>query len=32
MLDLRRVKERRSLSYIISPLPLIEGKGIQGIG
>ena len=30
--DKRGVKERRSLSYIIIPLPLIKGKGIKGIG
>ena len=28
----RRVKERRSLSYEIIPLPLAKGKGIKGIG
>jgi len=28
----RRVKERRSLSSITNPLPLVKGKGKQGIG
>jgi hypothetical protein len=28
----RRVKERRSLSYITNSLPLIKGKGIKGMG
>jgi len=31
-LPLRRVKERRSLSYATIPLPLVKGKGIKGIG
>jgi len=26
----RRVQERRSLSYILFPLPLIKGKGDKG--